>query len=101
MPVAGESSRGGVMQVVLDVPESYMVGTSPEELGRQLKLYAALLMYRAGQLSAGAACELGSVDRYTFLEECKRFGIETLHGAAEELESDLILLDGSTRAGRR
>jgi len=89
------------MEVVLNVPERYMVGMSPEQLGRQLKLYAALLMYRAGELSAGGACELGSVDRYTFLEECKRLGIETLHGTADQLGSDLVLLDGSTGAGRR
>ena len=89
------------MEVVLEVPERYMVGTNPEDLGNRLKLYAALLMYRAGELSAGAACDLGGVDRYTFLGECKRLGIETLNGSTDELEADLSLLDGKSSAGRR
>lgn len=89
------------MEVVLEVPESYMVGMSPDDLGNRLKLYAALLMYRAGELSAGAACELGGVDRYTFLEECKRLGIESLQGEAEEMKSDLSLLDEGVSAGCR
>ena len=52
------------MQVVVDVPERYLVNTSEEELAMRLKLLSALLMYQAGELSAGAACELAGIDRY-------------------------------------
>jgi len=85
---------------VVDVPERYLIGMSSDDLGNRLKLYAALMMYRAGELSAGAACEFGDVDRYTFLAECKRLGIETLHADIDELESDLAVLDRSCGAGR-
>jgi predicted HTH domain antitoxin len=82
------------MQVVVDVPERYLVGTNSEKFGRQLKLYTALLMYRTGELSAGAACEFADVDRFTFLDECKKLGIATLEANHQQLESDLLSLEG-------
>ena len=82
------------MQVVVDVPERYLVGTNSEDFGRQLKLYTALLMYRTGELSAGAACEFAGVDRFTFLDECKKLGITTLEANHKQLESDLLSLEG-------
>jgi len=85
----------------MDVPERFLIEMSPEDLGQRLRLYAALLMFRAGELSAGAACELGDVDRYTFLNECKRLGIETLDATADELETDVGLLAGTSGAGSR
>ena len=35
-----------------------------------LQLYAALLMFRADKLSAGAAAEFADEDRFTFAAEC-------------------------------
>ena len=87
------------MQVVMEIPESHLLGTSPEDLGHRLMLYAALLMYRTGELSAGAACEFADLDRHTFLSECKRLGIETLHTTTDELTAELDLLGRESGAG--
>jgi predicted HTH domain antitoxin len=59
------------------------------ELGRRLKLYAALLMFQSGDLSAGAAAELAEVDRFTFAAECHRRGIPMVAYPAEELRAEL------------
>ena len=89
------------MQVVMDLPERFVTDRSPEDLAQQIRLYGALLMYRAGELSAGAACELAGIDRYTFLDECKRLGIETLETSVDEIKADLELLSRVSDAGRR
>ncbi len=77
------------MQVVVEVPESAVLAMSPEVLGQRIKLYAALFMYRAGELSAGAACDFADIDRYTFLDECRRLGIETLHLGDDDLAGEV------------
>lgn len=80
------------MQLLLDIPERYFLGTSTEELAEQFKLYTALLMFQAGRLSAGAACEFAGVDRYTFVAACKRHRINVIDYDDEELEADFECL---------
>lgn len=77
------------MQITLDVPEQYLLDQSPSELARRIKLYAALLMFHAGELSAGAAAEFAEVDRPTFTAECNRHGIPVVDYPPEELHAEL------------
>ena len=77
------------MQLLLNVPDRYLLDTSAEELAGQFKLYTALLMFQAGRLSAGAACEFASVDRYTFVAACKRHRINVIDYDDEELEAEI------------
>lgn len=78
------------MQLTLDIPEKYLVSQSPGELVRLLKLNTAIDLYRRGQFSAGAAVEfVGNMDRYEFLYECRKRGVEpqtyeSLDGLKEE-----------------
>ncbi len=76
------------MQVLVDVPDRYLLDTTTEELAGRFKLYTALLMFQAGQLSAGAACEFAGVDRYAFLSACKRHHITVIDYDEDELETD-------------
>ena len=76
------------MQVVLNVPDQYFLDTSVGEFAQRLKLYTALFMFQAGQLSAGAACEFADVDRYTFLAACNRHNIAVINYDEEELETE-------------
>lgn len=80
------------MQVMVNVPDQYFLDISVSELAGRLKLSTALLMFQAGQLSAGAACEFAGVDRYTFLEACQQYGIDTINYAPEEIEADFAAL---------
>ena len=76
------------MQVSFFLPESQFVTESPEEVTKKIRMFAALGLYQAGELSVGAACELAGMDRYAFLDFCMAEGV-TLHTQTpEELETD-------------
>ena len=77
------------MQISFSLPESQFITESPEEATQKIRRYAALGLYQAGELSIGAASELAGMDRFEFLEFCKREGV-TLHTQTpDELEADL------------
>jgi predicted HTH domain antitoxin len=76
------------MKITLEVPEAHVL-SDPSELGRRVLLYAALLMFRSGELSAGAAAEFAGVDRFTFASECQRHGISLIDYRPGELRSEV------------
>ena len=81
------------MQISFSLPESQFVTETPEAVTQKIRTYAALGLYQAGELSIGAASELAGMDRYDFLELCKREGV-TLHTQTpDELEADLKKFD--------
>jgi predicted HTH domain antitoxin len=82
------------MQLTLEVPEKYLVNQTPEELALLLKLNTAIDLYKNGRLSAGAAAEfIGEIDRYAFLYECKKKGVEPqTYENVEELQSEIDML---------
>jgi predicted HTH domain antitoxin len=77
------------MQISFSLPESQFVTESPEEATRKIRMFAALGLYQAGELSAGGASELAGLDRYEFLEFCKREGILLRTQTPQELEEDI------------
>lgn len=77
------------MQISFSLPESQFVTESQEEATRKIRHYAALGLYQAGELSIGAASELAGMDRYDFLDFCKREGILLHTQTPDELETDL------------
>jgi len=81
------------MQISFSLPESQFITETPEAVTQKIRWYAALGLYQAGELSIGAASELAGLDRYEFLELCKREGV-TLHTQTpDELEADLKKFD--------
>jgi len=86
------------MQLIVNVPDRYLINTNAEELVGQFKLYTALLMFQTGRLSAGAACEFAGVDRYVFLAACKRHHINAIDYDETELEADFDNLKKSRSA---
>lgn len=54
----------------------------------------AIDLYKNGRLSAGAAAEfVGDLDRYQFLYECKKRGVEPqTYESAEELQEEIEML---------
>jgi predicted HTH domain antitoxin len=83
------------MQVMVNVPDQYFLDISVSELAGRLKLSTALLMFQAGHLSTGAACEFAGVDRYTFLEACQKYGIDVINYEPDEIEADFAALTQS------
>jgi predicted HTH domain antitoxin len=80
------------MQITLSVPEQYLLAESASELGKRVALYAALLMFRSGELSAGAAAEFAGVDRFTFVLECQRHQIPVVDYDPSDLRAELDAL---------
>jgi predicted HTH domain antitoxin len=77
------------MQISFSLPESQFVTESPEEATRKIRMFAALGLYQAGEVSVGAASELAGLDRYEFLEFCKREGVALRTQTPDELEEDV------------
>lgn len=77
------------MQISFSLPDSQFVTESPEEATRKIRMFAALGLYQAGEVSVGAACELAGLDRYEFLEFCKREGVVLRTQTPDELEEDV------------
>lgn len=80
------------MEIRLEIPDHYLVDDDPGGLARRIKLYAAVLMFQSGELSAGAAAELAGVDRFTFAAECQRHGVPLVNYPADELRAELSTL---------
>ena len=65
------------MQLILDIPEKYFAFQSPAEVIQLLKLNTAIDLYKTGRMSSGAAAEfVGEMDKYEFLYECRKRGVE-------------------------
>lgn len=77
-----------IMQLLVDIPEQYLLEMTTDEWVERFKLYTALLMFQSGKLSAGAACEFANVDRYTFFNACKRHRIDVIDYDAADLETE-------------
>ena len=77
------------MQLTIQLPDIYFVNSQPKKVAEQVRLYTALMMYRSGQVSAGAVCEIAEIDRYTFLSECKKNRIATIDYSVDELNEEL------------
>jgi predicted HTH domain antitoxin len=77
------------MQISFSLPESQFVTESPEEATHKIRMFAALGLYQAGEVSVGAASELAGLDLYDFLEFCKREGVVLQTQTPDELEEDV------------
>jgi predicted HTH domain antitoxin len=77
------------MQISFSLPDNQFVTESPEEATQKIRMFAALGLYQAGEVSIGAASELAGLDRYEFLEFCKREGVVLRTQTIEDLEKDI------------
>ena len=66
-----------------------MLNRTPEEMGRDLRLYAALMLFHLGKLSSGAAAEMAGVPRVMFLDLCAEYGITVSQITPAELQREL------------
>jgi len=52
-----------------------MLNRTPEEMSRDVRLYAALTLFRTGKLSSGAAAEMAGIPRVEFLDLCSDYDL--------------------------
>jgi predicted HTH domain antitoxin len=65
-----------------------MLNRTPEELGRDVRLYAALMLFWLGKLSSGAAAEMAGIPRVLFLDLCAEYGIPVSQITPKELDRE-------------
>ena len=61
-------------------------------MSRDVKLYAALMLFQLGKLSSGMAAQMAGMPRVEFLYLCGEYGISVFQYTPEELEAELAEL---------
>ena len=83
-------------EMTLEYPEGLelAVQTTPEELGAQIRLMAALKMFELGKLSSGKAAELAGISRVEFRgcssDRRGRYRVSVFNYPPEDLEAELL-----------
>ena len=82
------------MQEVLTVPIPgeirQMLNRTTEELARDMRLYAALMLFQLGKLSSGAAAEMAGVPRVMFLDLCAEYDVPVSQITSDDLHRELV-----------
>ena len=66
-----------------------MLNRTPEELACDVRLYSALMLFRLGKLSSGAAAEMAGLPRVVFLDLCAEYDIPVTQITGEDLRREL------------
>ena len=76
--------------ITMELPDEVMIclKESPEELGRELRLAAAMKLYELGKLSSGRAAQLAGIARVAFLELTAQYRVPAFRLTEDELRQD-------------
>ncbi len=66
-----------------------MLNRTPEEMCRDVRIYAALMLFRLGKLSSGAAALMAGIPRVMFLDLCAEYDIPISQITPEELNREV------------
>ena len=66
-----------------------MLNRTPDELARDVQLYAALMLFRLSKLSSGAAAEMAGIPRVAFLDLCDEYDIPVSQITSDDLRREM------------
>jgi hypothetical protein len=66
-----------------------MLNRTPEEMSRDLRTYTALMLFRLGKLSSGAAAMMAGIPRVMFFDLCTEYDIPVSQITPDELEREM------------
>lgn len=78
-----------VLTVRVPTEVQRMLNRTSEEMSRDLRIYAALMLFRQGKLSSGAAAAMAGVPRVMFLDLCADHDIPVSQITADELRREM------------
>jgi predicted HTH domain antitoxin len=78
-----------VLSVLVPTEIRRMLNRTPDEMERDIRLYAALMLFQQGKLSSGAAAAMAGVPRVMFLDLCADYGIPVSQISAEDLRREM------------
>ena len=66
-----------------------VLNRTSDEMGRDVRTYAALMLFRLGKLSSGAASLMAGIPRVMFLDLCAEYDIPVSQITPEELRREV------------
>ncbi len=78
-----------VLTVRVPTEVQRMLNRTPEEMSRDLRIYAALMLFQQGKLSSGAAATMAGLSRVMFLDLCADYDIPVSQITVDELRHEM------------
>ena len=66
-----------------------VLNRTSDEMGRDLRIYAALMLFRLGKLSSGSASLMAGIPRVMFLDLCAEYDIPVSQITPDELRREV------------